>query len=227
VTGQEQIKDRGQAKEQEQTKRWSGYWDKHAKSYDWQVWYFDKLLFGDSRAWVCRRAVGDVLEVGIGTGLSLQHYPAGVRLTAIDFSPGMREITRRKSAQLNRPVDLRAGNALHLEFPGESFDSIVAAFTLCSVADEWAAVAEMHRVLRPGGLLLLADHIASTWRFARGIEWLLEVTCVPRGAEHFLRRPLSVVQAAGFEIEHSERFKLGIMERLVARKPPADGGAGT
>jgi ubiquinone/menaquinone biosynthesis C-methylase UbiE len=205
--------------EEEQTKRWSGYWDKHAKSYDWQVWFFDKLLFRDSREWACKRAVGDVLEVGIGTGLSLHHYPRQARLTAVEFSPGMLEIARRRSAELDRQVDLREGNALSLDFPDESFDSVVAAFALCSVADERVAVAEIRRVLRPGGLLLLADHVASRFRVLRGFEWLLEVTCVPRGAEHFLRRPLATAREAGFVIEHTDRFAFGVVERVVARKP--------
>ncbi len=206
----------------EQAKRWSGYWDKWAGSYDWQMRYFDKLLFGDSREWACRQASGDVLEIGIGTGLSLLHYPPEVRLTGIDFSPGMLEVARRRSAQLNRPVELRMGDAQQLDFPDESFDSVVGTFALCAVADERRVVAEMWRVLRPGGQLLLADHVISSSAVFRAVEWLLEITCVPRGAEHFLRRPLSTARAAGFVIERTERFKLGIVERLAGRKPAAE-----
>jgi ubiquinone/menaquinone biosynthesis C-methylase UbiE len=205
-----------------QPERWRRYWDKHAGSYDGQMKYFDKLLFGDSREWACRQAAGDVLEIGIGTGLSLPHYPAGARLTAIEFSPGMLEIARRRSAELDRPVEFQMGDAQQLGFPDESFDSVVAAFTLCSIADEPRAVAELRRVLRPGGRLLLADHVVSSSAPLRGVEWLLEVTCVPRGVEHFRRRPLDTVRAAGFLIERAERFKFGIVERLAARKPATE-----
>jgi ubiquinone/menaquinone biosynthesis C-methylase UbiE len=203
----------------EQAERWRRYWDKHARSYDRQMVYFDRLLFGDSREWACRQATGDVLEIGIGTGLSLLHYPADVRLTGIEFSPGMLEIARHRSAELNRPVELRMGDAHQLDFPDESFDAVVGTFTLCSVADERRAVAEASRVLRPGGQLLLADHVVSTSGLPRLVEWLLEITCVPRGVEHFLRRPLDIVMAAGFVIERAERFKFGVVERVAARKP--------
>ena len=61
--------------------RWRRYWDKHSASYDKQMRFFDRVLFGDSRAWVCSQATGDTLEVGIGTGLNLPLYPAGITLT--------------------------------------------------------------------------------------------------------------------------------------------------
>jgi len=63
------------------------YWDKRSGSYDRQMRFFDRRLFGQSRAWVCGQATGEVLEVAIGTGLHLPLYPDGVRLTGIEFSP--------------------------------------------------------------------------------------------------------------------------------------------
>jgi hypothetical protein len=74
-------------------------------------------------------------------------------------------------------------------------------------------------VLRPGGLLLLADHIAGgTWP-VRALQRMADVVTVPLQGEHYLRRPLRQVQAAGLQVERRERFKLGIIERLTARKP--------
>src|SRR5919202_614682 len=63
------------------------YWDKHAHRYDRQMQFWERRLFGDTRAWVCQQATGEVLEVAIGTGLNLDFYPEGVRLTGVDFSP--------------------------------------------------------------------------------------------------------------------------------------------
>ena len=77
----------------------------------------------------------------------------------------------------------------------------------------------MTRVLRPGGLLLLADHIAgATWP-VRALQRMADVVTVPLQGEHYLRRPLRQVQAAGLQVQRRERFKLGIIERLMARKP--------
>lgn len=77
----------------------------------------------------------------------------------------------------------------------------------------------MWRVLRPGGLLLLADHVAAASPAVRVVQRAMEVLSVPLGGEHFLRRPLNTASAAGFRIERSERFALGVVERLIARKP--------
>ena len=199
--------------------RWRRYWDKHAKSYDRQMTFFDRRLFGDTRPWVCAKARGDVLEVAIGTGLNLPHYPPEVRLTGIEYSPAMLAIARRRAAELGRDVDLRDGDAHRLQFPDGSFDTVVCTYSLCAIPDEQRAVAEMIRVLRPGGTLLLADHVASSARPVRAAQWLLELVTVPHGGEHYLRRPLHTVQAAGLSIDAHDRFKLGIVERLAARKP--------
>jgi len=203
----------------DRTARWRRYWDKHAKGYDRQMTFFDRRLFGDTRTWVCTRAHGEVLEVAIGTGLNLPHYPPEVRLTGIEYSPAMLAIARQRAAALGRDIDLRDGDAHHLDFPDASFDTVVCTYSLCAIPDEQRAVAEMIRVLRPGGTLLLADHVASSARPVRAVQWLLELVTVPYGGEHYLRRPLRTVQAAGLSIEAHDRFKLGIVERLAARKP--------
>jgi ubiquinone/menaquinone biosynthesis C-methylase UbiE len=202
-----------------QRERWRRYWDKHSVTYDREMRFMDRVLFGDTRAWICRQASGEVLEVAIGSGLNLPHYPDDITLSGIEFSPAMLELARQHAEQVNHSVDLRIGDAHALEFPDSSFDTVVCTFSLCAIPDERQAVTEMTRVLRPGGLLLLADHVASTALPARIIQRLLELVTVPLGGEHFLRRPIAHVRAAGYAIERHERFKLGIVERFAARKP--------
>jgi ubiquinone/menaquinone biosynthesis C-methylase UbiE len=195
------------------------YWDKHAHRYDRQMQLWDRKLFGDTRAWVCQQATGEVLEVAVGTGLNLDHYPDRVRLTGIDFSPAMLAQARDRARQLGRQVDLQEGDAQALAFPDGSFDTVVCTFSLCSVPDDRQAIAKMCRVLRPGGRLLLADHVASTSWPVRALQRVLELVTIPVGEEHFLRRPVNHVRAQGFQVERQERFKLGLIERLAARKP--------
>jgi ubiquinone/menaquinone biosynthesis C-methylase UbiE len=195
------------------------YWDRHARSYDKQMGFFDRTLFGSSRSWVCDQASGDVLEVAIGTGLNLTRYPADVRLTGIEWSPAMLAIARGRAAGLGRAVDLTEGDAHAMPYPDASFDTVVCTLSLCAIGDPDRAVSEMTRVLRPGGRLLLLDHVASSSWPVRAVQRLLELVTVPLGGEHFLRRPLHQVQAAGLTIEARDRFTLGIVERLAARKP--------
>jgi len=206
------------------TARLRDYWDKHAPNYDRQMRFFDRHLFGDTRTWVCQQASGNVLEVAVGTGLNLGCYPDHIRLTGVDFSPAMLERARDRARKLGRTVELRAGDAHALEFPDGSFDTVVCTFSLCAIPDERQAVAEMGRVLRPGGLLLLADHIASSAWPVRAVQWLLELVTVPLGGEHLRRRPIEQVRAQGFQLQRQDRFKLGIVERLAARKPAPSNG---
>jgi ubiquinone/menaquinone biosynthesis C-methylase UbiE len=180
--------------------------------------FLDRKLFGDTRSWICRQATGEVLEVAIGTGLNLEHYPPDVALTGIELSPAMLAIARRRADDLDRPVELRVGDAEALDIPSATFDTVVCTFSLCAIPDHRKALVEMARVLRPGGLLLLADHVASSVPVLRAGQRLLEVVTVPLGGEHFLRRPIEQVRAAGFRIEHHNRFTAGIVERLAAHK---------
>jgi len=203
--------------DQKNRDRWRRYWNKHSASYDREMRFFERVLFKDCRTWVCSRATGETLEVGVGTGLNLPFYRGDVRLTGIDLSPAMLAIARRRASQLKH-VDLREADAHGLPFPDESFDTVVCTFSLCAIPDEGQAIAEMKRVLRPGGQLLLADHVRGTAWPTRVVQRLLEVVTIPMGGEHFLRRPYDEVRAEGFQIATHERFNLGIVERLSARK---------
>lgn len=136
----------------------------------------------------------------------------------------MLDLARRRAADLGREAVLAEGDAQELSFPDASFDTVVCTLGLCGFPDERVAIAEMHRVLRPGGRLLLLDHIGSQHKLIWWGQWLLEKMTVRMLGDYQTRRPLPLVQAAGFVVERSERLKLGTVERLVARKPPtADG----
>ncbi|WP_433500417.1 class I SAM-dependent methyltransferase [Sphaerimonospora sp. CA-214678] len=195
------------------------YWDRQAGSYDRQMAYAERRFFADTRGWVCGQAAGTVLEVAVGTGLNLTHYPRDVELTGVEWSPSMLEVARRRAAETGRDVDLQQGDARSLRFPDGRFDTVVCTFSLCAIEDDRAALAEMTRVLRPGGLLLLADHVASSNRPVRTLQRLADVFTVPMFGERYSRRPFPMVLAMGFAIERHERFKLGVIERLAARKP--------
>ena len=202
------------------TERQRRVWDKRARRYDRGMGLMERLFLGDSRARVCSLADGDVLEIAVGTGRNLPFYAENVRLTGVELSQEMLTVARRRATRLGRRADLRQGDAQALPFPDGSFDTVVCTISLCSIPDDRKAVAEMKRVLRPGGRLLLLDHVPSTVRAWRGVQWLVEQLTLRLEGEHMLRRPLEHVQAEGFEIEYDERSKAGIIERVVAHKPP-------
>src|SRR5947209_4749556 len=160
---------------------------------------FDWALFGGGREWVCSQVEGEVLEIAVGTGRNLGHYPTGVRLTGIEFSPAMLEIARGRANALGREIDLRVGDAQALEFPDASFDTVVCTLALCTIPDDRAAVAEVNRVLRPGGRFLLLEHVRSPNPAVRGVQRLLEPLTLRFEGDHLLREPLDHLRDEGFE----------------------------
>ena len=194
-------------------------WDKSAPSYHKQIAFFEKSWFGGGREWLGERTRGRVLEVAIGTGRNLPHYPADTTIAGIELSPAMLAIARQRAAGLGRDADLQEGDAERLPFADASFDTVVCALSLCTIPNPAAAIGEMNRVLVPAGRLLLLDHIASTWPPVYAAQWLLERITIRAAGEHFTRRQLPLVQADGFQVVEIERLKAGTVERIHAVKP--------
>ena len=192
--------------------------DKNAPKYDRQMNFFDRVLFSGGREWACSKAEGDVLEIAVGTGRNLAHYPQGIKLTAIEFSPEMLAIARKRGEEVSRDVDLREGDAQALDLPDASFDTVVVTLALCTIPDDRQAVREAWRVLRPGGRLILLEHVRSPVTPVRLIQRLIEPLSIRFEADHLTREPLDYLADEGFAVESSERSKLGIVERIVARK---------
>src|SRR3954451_18605360 len=171
-----------------------------ADSYDRQIAVMERILVGPGRRWVCSQAEGDVLELAGGTGRNFEFYPAGVRVTGIELSPEMLAIAEERAKTAGAALELREGNAHALEFEDASFDTVVCTLSLCSIPDDRAAVAEVRRVLRPGGRFLLLEHVRSPLRGARATQGVLEPLAQRFEAAHLLREPLEHLQALDFEI---------------------------
>jgi ubiquinone/menaquinone biosynthesis C-methylase UbiE len=202
-----------------ETERVRRIWDKLAPKYDKIIRLPERWLFAGGREWVCSQATGNVLEIAVGTGRNLEHYPADAGLTAVDLSESMLAIAKRRAEALGRRADLRVGDAQELEFSSASFDTVVCTLSLCSIPDDAKAVAEVNRVLRPGGRFLLLEHVASPGRLVRAVQSILEPIMVRLEGDHLVREPLVHLRREGFEIERLERLKWGIVERVAARKP--------
>ncbi len=134
--------------------------------------------------------------------------------------PARLEIAQARARELGREADLRVGDAQALEFGDRSFDTVVCTLALCTIPDDRAAVAEVRRVLRPGGRFLMLEHVRSPLLPVRLAQRLLDPLAVRFEADHLHREPLEHLRAEGFEVESLERSKLGIVERVAARKPP-------
>jgi ubiquinone/menaquinone biosynthesis C-methylase UbiE len=201
-----------------ETARVRSVYDEMAPRYDRMITIAEGVLFAGGRQWACARARGAVLEVAVGTGRNLPFYPPEAVLTGVDVSPAMLKRAQRRAEGLGRLVSLQAADAQHLPHPDATFDTVVATLALCSIPDDRAAVAEMARVLRPGGRLLLLEHVASPIRPVRAIQRVLDPLTVRTHGDHLLREPETAVRAAGLVVEETARSRWGVVLRLAARK---------
>jgi SAM-dependent methyltransferase len=160
------------------------------------------------RADAVSRARGRVVEIGFGSGLNLAHYPGVVQsLVAVEPSNGMRSRSRARIAAARFPVELIDASAERIPLPDEGFDTAVSTLTLCTVGDPARVLAELRRVLRPDGRLLLMEHGLSEddavvrWqRRLNGLQRILACGCN-------LDRPIAeLVQAHGFRFESLRKF---------------------
>lgn len=195
-------------------------WDKSAPAYDRQMDFVERLIGRGDREWLGERATGRVLEVAIGTGRNLRHYLVATSLTGVDLSPEMLALARERAEDRGLPVELIEGDAQALPVEDATYDSVVCCLSLCSIPDPAAAIAEMKRVLVPGGHLLLVDHVASTWPPIYALQWLVERISIRMEGEHYTRRQLALVEAAGLEVVERVRLKAGSIERIHAVKAP-------
>ncbi len=158
-----------------------------------------------------------VLEVGVGTGKNMPLWPRAVEVTAIDLTPGMLAIARQRAATLNLKADLRLGDVQALEFPDASFDTAVATCVFCSVPDPVLGLRELKRVVRPGGQLILLEHMRSPNAFIGKAMDMLNPVVVRMMGANINRRTVENVQAAGWSIEQADEGLGGIIKLIVAR----------
>ena len=117
-------------------------YDREAVRYDSIVRIPERLLFTGGRVCATAQAVGNLLEIAIGTARNLPHYRSEVRLTGVDISPARLAVAQERAHALGREIDLRVGDAQDIEFPSERFDSVVGTLALCTIPDDRRALAE-------------------------------------------------------------------------------------
>lgn len=201
------------------TQRVRRFYEARAGEYDLWLDVYDRWLrLPEARRALLSRARGRTLELGVGTGRNLPFYPDEVQLTGIDLSQGMLARASARAKDLGFGADLRIGDAYGLDFPNDTFDTAVATLAMSSIPDGRRAASELHRVLKPGGVLLLLDHVPSPHCAVRLIERAIDPLTKSLWSFSLMRDPLDSLEAVGFAIEHCERTRLGVLEAIVARK---------
>ena len=165
-------------------------------------------------------AAGRVIELGAGSGANFAHYPVTVsEVLAVEPERHLREVARRAAVGAPVPVSVREGTAGSLPAEDASFDVGVVSLVLCTVPDPARALAELLRVIRPGGELRFYEHVrARSERVAR-VQRLADATFWPRiaGGCKLARDTLAEIELAGFAVERCERFPYSVATGV----PPA------
>lgn len=152
---------------------------------------------------------GRVIEVGAGNGLNFPLYPPEVdSVIAVEPERLLREAALREAESAPVEIEVVAGLAASLPVPDASQDAAIASLVLCSVSDQEQALAELRRVLKPGGELRFYEHVVSNKPLAARLQRLADATFWPRiaGGCHMARDTGSAIEAAGFSVERIERF---------------------
>jgi ubiquinone/menaquinone biosynthesis C-methylase UbiE len=158
-----------------------------------------------ARRLVVPEARGRVLEVGVGTGLNFGLYGAIDELKGVDPDPYMLERARPRAAALPFPVEIVQTGAERMPFTDDWFDTAVITFTLCTIPDPVAALAEVRRVLKPDGRVLFVEHTLSVQPVASRLQrWLTPLWKRIGGGCHLDRPAVELIRAAGFEVSGVE-----------------------
>lgn len=153
---------------------------------------------------------GRVLEVGAGSGLNFPHYPHTVTgVLAVEPEPSLAQYGAAAAGCAPVPVELVAETAESIPSADASFDAAVASLVLCSVSDQRAALAELHRVLRPGGQLYFLEHVRAETPGLRRVQRAFDATVWPavNGGCHTSRDTTAAIEASGFTIDRLTRLR--------------------
>jgi len=183
--------------------------------YDWITQPMEWMGGSSRRQRLLSGASGAVLEVGAGTGASLPHFPAGSAPVLLDIAEGMLARARRRAVRHGMAVDLVRGDIHQLPFADDTFDATVATCVFCSVADPKGGLAELARVTRPEGRVLLLEHVRPRNKvLGKLADWLTPLTrrlCGPA-----INRPTEAnARAAGLQLVQVRRE--GVWREIAAR----------
>ena len=198
-------------------------WDRKARFYDRLTRPMEHMIgLAQGRAWVFERATGGrILEIGAGTGKNLPLHPAGATIMATDLSAGMLARAKAKAAGATGSVRFVVTDAEDLAFKDGVFDQVVATCVFCSVPDPVRGLREAGRVLRPGGRVVLLEHMRPRGFLGKLFD-LLDPLMSRLMGPHINRRTTENIQQAGLQITEERNVFSDWVKVIVARP-----GAGT
>lgn len=192
-------------------------WNFVSRTYDFMTWG-EERRFGAAKARLFAKMRGRCFMVAAGTGNEFRYFPSRLTVTAVDISPGMLEKARRKAALYDGALDVRVMDVQALDFPDATFDTVVTACTFCSVPDPLRGLRELYRCLKPGGQLLMFEHVRSRVGPIAIFQDLM-TPISSRFGPAMNRDTISNVLRAGFELRREDNVYLDVVKAIEARRP--------
>jgi len=195
-------------------------YDRASVRYDRMEGIIENLFFRRFRHLAVSLAGGKVLEAGVGTGKNLSHYRSGVELTAVDFSPGMLRKAGEKKEQLEmQGVELKEMDIEQLFFADNTFDSVISTFVFCTVPDPVKGLAEVYRVLKPGGRAIFLEHMRSNNPFINPFLYLMNIFSRIFLGTSMVRETQKNIENSGLIIRHVRYLLLDVVRLIITEKP--------
>ncbi|MHB1127261.1 MAG: class I SAM-dependent methyltransferase [Bacillota bacterium] len=176
----------------------------------------DRMIPSALRKRALSYASGKVLEVGVGTGKNLAYYPKDCQVTGIDFSPGMLARARKKAQMAPVPVQLLEMDAQSMDFPDNSFDTVVATCVFCSVPDPIQGLREVRRVCKQGGKIILLEHVRSENPVIGRLMDILNPVSLYIIGSNINRPTVDNVLQAGIQLQEVQNVQSKIVKLIVA-----------
>lgn len=175
----------------------------------------DRMIREKWREDLLQHAHGKVLEVGVGTGSNLKFYPEYVEVTGIDFSPAMLEKARNKARKMPQSFDLIEMDAQQMEFPDNTFDTVVSTCVFCSVPDPVQGLKEIRRVTKAEGKVIMLEHMRSDNEVVGKAMDILNPIGLNIVGANINRKTIKNIEQAGMKVENEEFLMSSIMRRLI------------
>jgi ubiquinone/menaquinone biosynthesis C-methylase UbiE len=203
-----------------ETERIRRLYDDRAATYDRSQGFVERILLGRFRQAYGARLSAETIEVGVGSGLNIPFYsPDVTRAVGVDLSREMLRHARERASHLGIPFALVQADAEALPFPDASFDTVAISLALCTIPDPVKALLEMGRVCRPGGRIVMLEHVRSTSRPLAAVQKALSPLNERAIGCHLDRDTFDLARSLGFSVDETQSRLFNSVQLVVARPP--------